>query len=115
MYALVQDAKCKHRGWQIRDGILRLCKGKDLWLPPGTKYHLNTVGHVHVCKGFQTSQVRQNPDMPTEWMSLVSIGPTRVEEVCLCDIPSGAIQYVERLTSGKQTRRHKHIATRKIE
>lgn len=108
LYALVRDPERKNKGWGIRDGILFL--HRDLWIGPAAKYRLNPTGYLHVFEGLQS--VQQNPDIPSEWVSMMPVVPTRVEEVCLCDLPSQAIQYVDRLSGGFRTSRFRKYGKR---
>ena len=75
LYSLARDSERKNKGWGIRDGVLRL--RRDLWFGPDAKYHLNPTGYLHVFEGL--TKVHQNPDLPAEWVSLVSVVPTQVE------------------------------------
>lgn len=101
LYALARDPERKNKGWSIRDGTLFL--RRNLWLGSEAKYRLNPTGYLHVFEGLRAAQ--QNPDVPSEWISLVPVVPTRVEEVCLCDLPSQSIQYVDSLSGGFRTLR----------
>jgi hypothetical protein len=92
LYALARDPERKNKGWVIQDGVLLL--RRDLWTGPNPKYSLNTNGYLHVFEGLRN--VLQNPDLPSEWVSKEAVKPTYVEEVCLCDLPSQAIQYWEK-------------------
>lgn len=89
LYALALDPERKNKGWGIQDGVLLL--RRDLWTGLAPEYKLNPQGYLHVFEGLR--DVLQNPDMPSEWVSREAVRPTRVEEVCLCDLPSQAIQY----------------------
>lgn len=110
LYALARDPERKNKGWGIRNGVLRL--RRDLWLGPEAKYHLNQTGYLHVFEGL--TAVQQNPDVPTEWVSPIPVRPTRIEEVCLCDLPSQAIEYVDRLVGGtRKSKRTVRVLTRK--
>jgi hypothetical protein len=104
LYSLARDTERKNKGWGIHDGVLHL--RRDLWTGPSPKYQLNPKGYLHVFTGLKEDNVRQNPDLLTEWVSLEAVKPTRIEEVCLCDLPSTAIQYYEKTSRGG-SRRHK--------